>query len=138
MTCGPSCLPWHSMLSLCTLEIYLCTLDCLELHWVQGGPIVTLARLFLFQFTPNYNWPNIWPMKIGPKHGPRKWPKYKSKIKPILLYTMVIKLEKNGRADNNYFSLRREFSELLFLLPIFLAKCFEFEWVFIIVVGNIV
>jgi len=33
------------MISICTLVIYLCTLDGLESHWVQGGPIVTLATL---------------------------------------------------------------------------------------------
>jgi len=32
--------------------------DGLELDWVQGGPIVILARLFLFKFTPYSNWPN--------------------------------------------------------------------------------
>jgi len=32
----------------------------LELHWVQGDPIVILARLFLFLFTPYSNWKN-WP-----------------------------------------------------------------------------
>jgi len=30
----------------------------LELHWVQGGPIVTLATLFLFLSTPYSNWQN--------------------------------------------------------------------------------
>jgi len=35
--------------------------DGLELHWVQGGPIVTLARLFIFLFTPYSNWPKTWP-----------------------------------------------------------------------------
>ena len=36
----------------------------LELHWVQGGPIVTLARLFPFLFIPYsncQNWPKTWP-----------------------------------------------------------------------------
>jgi len=40
-------------------------------------------------------------MKIGLKHGPRKWPKYKPQIKPTLLCTMFIKLDKNGRVDYN-------------------------------------
>jgi len=38
--------------------------DGLELYWVQGGPIVTLARLFIFLFTPysnSQNWPKTWP-----------------------------------------------------------------------------
>ena len=35
--------------------------DGLELHWVQGGPIVTLARLFLLLFTPYSNWRKTWP-----------------------------------------------------------------------------
>jgi len=36
------------------------SLDGLQLHWVQGGPSVTLARLFLFLFTLYFNWKN-WP-----------------------------------------------------------------------------
>ena len=122
MTCGPSGLPFHSMFSICTLEIYLCILDGLELHWVQGDSIVTLARLFLFfLFTSYSNWPNTWPMKIGPKHGPKKWLKYKPKIKPIVLWVMFVKLDKNERADNINFpwdeSLLRSFLFFQFSWP---------------------
>jgi len=38
-------------------------------------------------------------MKIGLKHGPRKCPKYKPKIKHILFCIMFIELDKNGRAE---------------------------------------
>ena len=69
---GPSCLPCHYMLSICTLVIYLCTLDGLELHWVQGGPIVTLARLFLFLFTPYSNWPNTCPKTVAEMQAQNK------------------------------------------------------------------
>jgi len=90
MTCGPSCLPCHSMFFMYTLVIYLCTLDGLELHWVQGGPIVTLASLFLFLFTPcpihdSWNWS-------------KTWLKYKPKIKHILLYIVFIKLLKKWKS----------------------------------------
>ena len=131
MTCGLSFLPCHSMISICTLVIYLCILNGLELHWVQGGPIVTLARLFLFLFTPHSNWPNTWPMKICPKHGRRKWPKHKPKIKHILLCIMFIKLAKKWKSKQQLILPEIRVFWDPFLLPIFLAKYFEAGWVFI-------
>jgi len=59
----------------------MCILDGLELHWVQGGPIVTLARLFLFLFTLYSNWPNM-----TYKNWPKTWPKYKPKIRVVHQY----------------------------------------------------
>jgi len=37
--------------------------DGLGLHWVKGGPIVTLARLFIFLFTLFSIWQN-WPKTL--------------------------------------------------------------------------
>jgi len=65
----------------------------LELHWVQGGPIVTLARLFLFLFTPYSNWPNTWLMKMTQIQAQNK--------AYTTLYNVYKTRLKNGREDNN-------------------------------------
>jgi len=66
------------------------SLDGLELHWVQGGPIVTLAKLFLFLFIPYSDW----------KNWPKTWPKIMAEIQAQnKIYTTLYKFIKLGNLD---------------------------------------
>jgi len=64
--------------------------DGLELNWVQGSPIVTLAILFAFLFTPYSNWQN-WP---------RTWPKIMAEIQTQnKAYTTLYKFIRVGNLE---------------------------------------